>query len=120
MGTVLRVLAVAAILASAGCNTSPSPSVLGPGCTGSPGGSCSPYPEGAGCPGPPTVCVECAAGVFVPALSRCLCTSGKWDCVAPDAGTIQCANPVEGSGFFGDPACSIPFVSDGGGDGGAP
>ncbi len=84
---------------------------LGPGCLGSPGASCSPYPEGTVCPGPPTVCVPCGSGVYTLTESVCHCTSSAWDCTLPAPGEVQCPSPV---GRYVDPACTVPYGNDGG------
>lgn len=78
---------------------------------GSPGQPCSPYADGARCPGGPIVCVQCGAGVYTPSASFCTCTSGTWDCVPPTAGEVQCPNPIPipGGDLYVDPACSIPY-----------
>jgi hypothetical protein len=91
---------------------------LGPGCIGSQGTPCTALPgEVVVCPGPPTVCVQCATNVYTPSLSSCRCTSGTWDCAPPEAGTVECPDPVAGSDFYADPACSVPYGSDAGGAG---
>jgi hypothetical protein len=110
--------AMMSLLVLVGCNSSSvnGSSALGPGCLGSPGGSCSPYPEGTQCPGGPIVCAQCGAGVYSPSSSFCRCTSGKWNCVPPTAGEFQCPNPVAGSDFYVDPSCSLPYVGDAGTD----
>jgi hypothetical protein len=104
-----RPMAAMMSLLLVGCNSSSvnGSSALGPGCLGSPGGSCSPYPEGTQCPG----------GVYSPSSSFCRCTSGKWNCVPPTAGEFQCPNPVEGSNFYVDPSCAVPYIGDAGMDG---
>jgi hypothetical protein len=88
---------------------------LGPGCIGSQGMACSSLPgEVVVCPGPPTVCVQCATDVYTPSLSSCRCTLGTWDCTAPEAGTVQCPDVVAGGDFYVDPACSVAYGSDAG------
>lgn len=87
---------------------------LGPGCLGSQGASCSSSPgEVVICPGPPTVCVPCGPGIFTLSESFCRCTSSTWDCAPPAAGEVQCSSPV---GQYVDPACTISYGGDGGGN----
>jgi hypothetical protein len=90
-----------------------SPSGLGPGCLGSPDASCSPYPEGTACPGPPTVCVLCGVGIYTRSESICSCRSGTWDCAPPTTGEVQCPSPV---GQYVDPACTVLYGTDAGAD----
>jgi hypothetical protein len=114
---VTEAMAVVSLFALIGCNSSVAPPAstipdssppLGPGCLGAPDESCSPYPEGTLCPGPPTVCVSCGAGIYTPSQSVCRCTSGTWSCAPPPAGEVHCSSPV---GQFVDPSCSV--LSDG-------
>jgi hypothetical protein len=97
-------------LATVGVEAGSHATALGPGCLGSPDASCAPYPEGTVCPGPPTVCVPCGAGVYTLTESFCQCTSSAWDCTPPAAGDVQCPSPV---GQYADPTCTVPY---GGGD----
>jgi hypothetical protein len=70
------------------------------------------------CPGPPTVCVPCGAGVYTPSESFCRCTSSTWDCAPPAAGQVQCPSPVSNADFYVDPSCSVPYGADAGPDAG--
>jgi hypothetical protein len=106
-----------------GCESTPDANANGPEsgvttfCTGSPGLSCGDLPEGTKCPGEPTVCTQCAPGVFVQTESQCQCTSGTWACSAPEAGTVTCLNPLPETGqFFSNLVCSLPYGGDSGSD----
>lgn len=69
------------------------------------------------CPGGPSVCVQCAPGVYTPSASFCSCTSGTWACAAPTGSQVQCPDPVANSDFYVDPSCTVPYaVEVGAGD----
>ena len=92
-------------------------SALGPGCLGSAGKPCSPYPEGTQCPGGPTACVECGVRrVRALAVVLPLCIGGHGVAPPPPAGQVQCPTPVANADFYVDPSCTVPYVGDAGGD----
>jgi hypothetical protein len=121
-GEVANAGSVAATSAEGGLDATSS--ALGPGCLGSPGMACNSRPgEVVMCPGEPTVCLQCSTDLYVTSPSFCRCTSGTWDCVPPEAGTVTCPNPMAGADLYVDPACSMPYGSmpqeDAGADAGA-
>jgi hypothetical protein len=107
-GGALLLGLLGATVAVVACSSSTT--LLSPGCVGSPGMSCS--PNGADCPGPPSVCVQCGAGLYVMTASNCLCTAGTWACGPPTAGEVAC--PYPNSAYI-DPSCSVMFRADAGG-----
>jgi hypothetical protein len=113
LGTaVALIVGLAGLLGCTSGTAGGQSSGLGPGCLGSPGKACSPYPEATVCPGGPTVCVECRVGVYTPSSSLCSCTSGVWACAPPSVGQTQCPSPVANSDFYVDPSCSVPYSGD--------
>jgi hypothetical protein len=88
------------------CSTGGATQTIAPGCLGYPSASCSGYPEGTDCPGPPTVCVSCGMGVYTLSESLCICTSGTWRCAPPASGQVQCTSPI---GQYVDPACTVLY-----------
>ncbi len=105
---------------TSGTSSSSGSTPLGPGCLGSPGETCGPYPEGTVCPGPGEECVACGAGVYTLAPSDCTCTSGRWSCGGSSGVNVSCPNP--GPGTYSDPQCTVPYLGevDASSDGAAP
>ena len=104
--TAIVTLAIGACTSVGSGGPDASTGALGPGCLGAPNASCTPYPQGTVCPGPPTVCVACGTGIYTLTQSDCICTTGTWTCDPPAAGAVVCPNPV---GQYVDPACTVLY-----------